>query len=1127
MATPNEYIVFEPDQVLTNDHLNETFNYLDQQDRWTRNKLIGIGIVCGLDIVQHTGVIEITKGCGITSQGYLIVQDTTQYTYYILYAAADQPNDLPFTYTGNLPFYKPYAANKTIYVLLTDDQYNALDSDQQKNAQTLSSAPANFLNSYVVVLFLEAKETDLKNCDMLDCNNKGEKMTFTVRPLLVLKKDIAPLLHSSPHTKRVDIKLKRYNVPYRNLNSSDDVLNAFLRITDDDVLIAIAAAYNFCYQAYHSIWKEKPNPFFELFQKLQGFRNSISSSTGFRIQYFYDFINDLINAYYEFSCRASQIECVCCPDENLFPLHLVLGSAGQNTNEMVRDSYRQYFMPSCISNCGHESVNEIHLLFQRMEKMVNEFFIPDSNQIAHKLNTVAAFTLNQPAANIKITPSQYEAFPLSERAIPYYYLLASQLTQGATPVQYDMHQFWSYKKTLAGNATLNLGYNANFYSNDDAIVNPLFYDIEYFNFFRIEGHIGIDYRVVLTNILEQRKLFNLPFDVVAISADLLNTDSANLPACNIQDLETDYRLIVSEFVCRVQNNFCLFTKITYPPNDQAVIGVAGNIFVNNDSATTQLFHELPASLIFGLTGYKKGDFINNYCPASVNTFGSAYLNVLLNNGGNFVNPVPPQVLKDPQNLLSWTIFEFIDSVEDLMFILMTNSISTLDVNLQLSKFTIAYDRYLLLLNGLTAELVAGTEAANQTQAGATILPVVVQLDQMITDCHILLSICADGRLKTLKDEYFNRLQQYQQQLSFLNYFEKHPGLEHKAGVPKGGTFVIVYHQDQPTLSTNTPGSGLAPATNFTTLQVQQITAFVNNCNDPNAGNKTEIIKILNPPPPVSNKFKLADGVVIADFYIPYMCCSDCGPIAYVLPGEPAAVAVFDIQPKQFLFDDAHNYPFTATPPVTQANTEQKPFVSDPPLSNPNNLNLLTDANNVLYLHPAMSDLTTTLDATLTYKNITLNVTIIKPDAAFTINVATDPAVLSAVITLIQVAAKNDGATSYQWTVNEQENIFDSTSKPGAVNLNAKFPNAENNFTIALTITYVINGQTSTDTKTTILTPQLIKLHFNSGPFEPVYQESAAQPAKVQPVKEQPANAQPTSVKAGVKKVKKKNKKSKP
>src|ERR1043166_761080 len=126
MANPYEYIVYAPDQVLTNEHLNETFNYLDQQNRWTRNKLIGIGIVCGLDIVQHIGVIEITKGCGVTSQGYLILQDAKQYAYYIPYAAPDQPADLPFTFPGDLPFYKPFSQNKTIHLLLTDDDYNAL-----------------------------------------------------------------------------------------------------------------------------------------------------------------------------------------------------------------------------------------------------------------------------------------------------------------------------------------------------------------------------------------------------------------------------------------------------------------------------------------------------------------------------------------------------------------------------------------------------------------------------------------------------------------------------------------------------------------------------------------------------------------------------------------------------------------------------------------------------------------------------------------------------------------------------------------------------------------------------------------------------------------------------------------
>ena len=150
MANPIEYIVYEPDQVLTNDNLNETFNYLDQQNRWTRNKLIGIGIVCGLDIVINPGVIGVTKGCGVTSQGYLITQDAAQYTYYIPYAAVDVPQDLPFTYPyGDLPFYKPFCTGKNIWLMLTDDQYNALESAQQLTANTISSATATFLSDYV------------------------------------------------------------------------------------------------------------------------------------------------------------------------------------------------------------------------------------------------------------------------------------------------------------------------------------------------------------------------------------------------------------------------------------------------------------------------------------------------------------------------------------------------------------------------------------------------------------------------------------------------------------------------------------------------------------------------------------------------------------------------------------------------------------------------------------------------------------------------------------------------------------------------------------------------------------------------------------------------------------------
>ena len=71
------YPVFESGQVLTSSHLNGLVDYLEHQDRLTRNKLIGIGIVCGLEVGYEAqdNRIRVTGGCAVTSEGYLLVQE--------------------------------------------------------------------------------------------------------------------------------------------------------------------------------------------------------------------------------------------------------------------------------------------------------------------------------------------------------------------------------------------------------------------------------------------------------------------------------------------------------------------------------------------------------------------------------------------------------------------------------------------------------------------------------------------------------------------------------------------------------------------------------------------------------------------------------------------------------------------------------------------------------------------------------------------------------------------------------------------------------------------------------------------------------------------------------------------
>ncbi|WP_183564889.1 hypothetical protein [Mucilaginibacter sp. SP1R1] len=1080
MANPIEYIVFEPDQVLTNDHLNETFNYLDQQNRWTRNKLIGIGIVCGLDIVLNPGIIEITKGCGVTSQGYLITQDTTSYTYYMPYAAIDVPNDLPFVYDkGDLPFYKPFCTNKNIWLLLSDDQFTALESAQQLTAKTISSAAANFLSDYVVALFLEARETDLKNCDTQDCNNKGEKMAFQVKPLLVAKKDL-PNVAAGNNPTNVDvqvnlphqIQLKRFNVPYTALNNTDDVINAFVKLVDDTTLTQVSNAYNYSFFKYGSILKVSANPFTNLVNSLKNYRDLILKQSPLLIQYFYDFIDDLIKAYYEFSVKINGIISTCCPDENLFPLHLILGNASQATNVYSKDSYRNYFIYSPLfSKMGTESA-EVILLFNRMMLMVTDF-------------TAQSQELLKQAA-IKITPSQYELPWLSERAIPYYY---KANISGA-----ELYKSWSYYKTSRGNAAFNLGYNANLYNTNTAVTQPLLFDIEHYNFFRVEGHIGQNYQNVSSNILSQQLNYNLPFDVVAISAEQLS-GTATLPDCSIRDLETDYNLIVSEAMCKIHVTFCFVSKLAYTPQQQPA--TQPGKFIDVTKVQAKKFTEFkleavqtaePIMMILNLA-YKKGDFLRKYCPAQPNTIGSGYLGAL-NNAGVFTNPVTIDQ-SNPLTIIYFYFFHFIDTVEELMYALNTSTIDSLDID----AFGIKYQNYIrdtaLAINSLIALTVKNTAPKDATTVSFI---EDYELDLLIEEFGVLTNICLDERLQVLKTEYTSRLTQYLQQLTFLNYYKNHPGLEHKAGVPKGGTLVLVYKNVPATTTvtgtkfnvagaavlTNVADNPVFKASDATLMSekavqvtdapaekaqvsassvidentLNQFRKILTDSQDVSAAEKTRLIDILTGRVTKTPKYQVANGAVIADFYIPYLCCSDCSPVAYIMPAKETLPPV---QPKPT---------FTMDATFCDNDTNQEPIkVSDPN----GTFNAIAGLNNVNKTFTPATAGKGTYSIVYTVNNVSsdpFEITVLPtPDSDFTYK--TEKINASDRIVYGTFTPKNQGAGfTYAWTFGNAVKKQNMTAD-GVVSVMAAYgvENRDTEFSVSLTVSNGHCHQPEPNTKT--------------------------------------------------------------
>ena len=175
----SNYPVFEKNQVLTESQLNQMVKYLDQQNRLTRVSLIGLGIVCGLDVLcESVNTITITKGVGVTSEGFLIQIGecvNTRFREYIKPGSVSYP-----------PFEDPITHDQDIDLmeLLTEEA----EVDPEETVNDLTQAD---WDGKIVLLYLECFDKDLKSCIGKSCDELGIDRIFTLRKLLISKEDLA------------------------------------------------------------------------------------------------------------------------------------------------------------------------------------------------------------------------------------------------------------------------------------------------------------------------------------------------------------------------------------------------------------------------------------------------------------------------------------------------------------------------------------------------------------------------------------------------------------------------------------------------------------------------------------------------------------------------------------------------------------------------------------------------------------------------------------------------------------------------------------------------------------------------------------------------------------------------
>jgi len=526
------YPIFEGSQVLTSDQLNQLSAYLDQQNRLTRSKLIGIGIVCGLQIQPFPAGLKISKGLGVTSEGFLIQIGTDfSATHYRSYT-------LPETVS-----YKPFGFPSQ------DVQLWEMLSEKPADDATVKklSNPATFLNEKFVLLFLEIFDRDLKSCLGNACDDKGKDRIFTLRRLLVNKADLDLILTRSSNVSGsfpsvLDLKTFRLKKPLFDPSKSEsNQIDAFVKQYQNSIAETVKPEFWQELKKGYSVFEPVlgksfgfTNPFDQgtLTSKITQLQASLNAApaTIKGVQYLWDFFKELSLAWNEFVEAGQSLWYSCPTDPSLFPLHLLLGKAKtetENADEFYK--YRHGFVQPPIFN-GQKLLKET--VAQRYRRLVLMIEMLELDLIRNP----------KPALfPVKITPSKEKVGALGHRSIPYYYNLKSKGTLGS---------WFSLEKTWADPGTRNLwsGERSEVLSYDNQpdspipsgtfLESPLVYDLEDFPFLRIEGHLDQELEKAKAAIEKLIRDFNLP-----IHLETLHLDAGGTLAdknCGWHDLQEEY-----------------------------------------------------------------------------------------------------------------------------------------------------------------------------------------------------------------------------------------------------------------------------------------------------------------------------------------------------------------------------------------------------------------------------------------------------------------------------------------------------------------------------------------------------------------------------------------------------------
>ncbi len=480
---PTFFPVFVSGQYLTSENLNETQDFLWQEEKATRYLLNGNGIATGLnpDFTDSTLLkqVTITAGQASTSDGYLIQAGNQSFDkgFSIQLSLITLPDGTE-QLMEKAAFDKVKAnLNATEIVLNAIEVFHLSDQianlpDGTKTLNLFNITPAQALSTYITLAWVYINDTESDNCMQGDCNIKGIHKNYTTRYFLVPNTLLPPSNFASPEMPLcIAARIKNLSQAGSITGFNAASFTAFgANVTELQPYFSLAATGKQLGLIAGLLGAAEQASYTNAIVKFTQVASSVSVQNC--PQYYNAFaadlskaINELVSFYNDYAKK--------------YPTYLhtriegtaILGSFRQTGV----DNWRYYFIPAADQVQFMFDRKKLSTFFMRAVALVNNFVL-QPNIIAQ------AAKVNKPL----FIPTVAGDALLQNRAIPYYYdvLLngaANDILRNWNPHGGNLQNIFCYYDAVI--PTRN--------SNPNMAAKLAAADWSNQGFFRLEGHVGL------------------------------------------------------------------------------------------------------------------------------------------------------------------------------------------------------------------------------------------------------------------------------------------------------------------------------------------------------------------------------------------------------------------------------------------------------------------------------------------------------------------------------------------------------------------------------------------------------------------------------------------------------------